>query len=85
MAENNNDDFKQMSKEEKDKLAHKIVMDQFLFAKTIASAFGGGQKNKEIVKFIMEESTKKLERYLGKKMEFIIIRGDDISEEEKKD
>ena len=31
MAENNNDDFKQMSKEEKDKLAHEIVIGQFLF------------------------------------------------------
>ena len=55
-----------MSKEEKDKLTHKIAMGQFLFAKTIASSFGGGQENKEIVKFIMEELTKELEKYLEK-------------------
>ena len=67
MTENNNDGFKQMSKEEKGKLAHEIVMGQFLFAKNIASAFGGGEENKDIVKFIMEESNKELEKYLEKK------------------
>ena len=68
-----------MSDEEKDKMTHEIVMGQFLFAKTIGSAFGGG---KEIVKFVAEESTKELEKYLEKKLENIAVRD---AEEEKKD
>ena len=44
MAEKN--DFRQMSKEEKDTLTYETVMGQFLFAKTIARSFGGRQENK---------------------------------------
>ena len=73
MAENKN--FSEMSSKEKDRLTQEIVMGQFLFAKTIAHAFGGGQK-KEIMKFILEESTKELEKYLEKKMGYLIVRGD---------
>ena len=73
MAKNKN--FNEMSAQEKDKLTHEIVMGQFLFAKTIAHAFGGGQE-KEIMKFILEESTKELGKYLEKKMKYLIVRGD---------
>ena len=73
IAENKN--FNEMSSKEKDKLTQEIVMGQFLFAKTIAHAFGVGQK-KEIMKFILEESTKELEKYLEKKMGYLIVRGD---------
>ena len=67
MAENKK--FEQMSKEEKDKLAHGIVKGQLLFAKTIGSAFGDGTlKNEEIEKFIMEKSLKELENYVEKKV-----------------
>ena len=66
MAENKK--FEQMSEEEKDKLAHEIVLAQFLFAKTVASAFGGGTPEKdEIVKFIMKEFINELEKHVGKK------------------
>ena len=65
MAENKK--FEQMSKEEKDKLAHEIVMGQFLFAETVASAFGGGTPGKnEIVKFIKKASIDELEKYVEK-------------------
>ena len=40
MAENKN--INEMTKEEKDILAHEIVIGQFLFATTIAPAFGNG-------------------------------------------
>ena len=72
MTENNSDDFKQISKEEKDKLAHEIVMGQFLLTKTIATVFGGRWENKEIVTVIMEESTKELEKYLEKKWNLLL-------------
>ena len=66
MAENKN--FEQMSEEEKDKLAHEIVLAQFLFAKTVASAFGSGTPEKnEIVKFIMKEFINELAKYVEKK------------------
>ena len=67
MAENSDGEFEKMSKEEKDQLAHVIVMRQFLFAKIISIAIGGGEENKEIKKFTMKETTKEFEKCLKKK------------------
>ena len=62
-----NKKFEQMPEEEKDKLASEVFMGQFLFAKTVVSAFCGEIPEKdEIIRFIMKESNNELEKYMEK-------------------
>ena len=58
----------------KEKILHEIITGQLFFAKTVASALSGAWGNKEIKKFIMEETTKVLEEHLEKVIRFGVIK-----------
>lgn len=56
-----------MSEMELNNEAHKIVIQQFAFARTLARALNNGRNNKELEKFIIKESIKELKFVLKKK------------------
>lgn len=56
-----------MSEMEVNNEVHKIVIQQFAFAKTLARALNNGRNNKELEKFIIKESIKELKFVLKKK------------------
>ena len=56
-----------MSEMEVNNEVHKIVIQQFAFAKTLARALNYGRNNKELEKFIIKESIKELKFVLKKK------------------
>ena len=56
-----------MSEMEVNNEVHKIVIQQFAFAKTLACALNNGRNNKELEKFIIKESIKELKFVLKKK------------------
>ena len=56
-----------MSQEELDMEVHKIAMQQFSFARTLALALNDGKDNKKLEKLIIQESIKELEYLLRKK------------------
>lgn len=64
---NEEKEFLQMSQEELDMEVHKIVMQQFSFARTLALALNDGKDNKKLEKLIIQESIKELEHLLRKK------------------
>ena len=64
---NEEKEFLQMSQEELDMEVHKIVMQQFSFARTLALALNDGKDNKKLEKLIIQESIKELEYLLRKK------------------
>ena len=49
-------------------LTHKIVVQQFAFARVLACALSGGQNNRDLEKYIIQESIKELKFLLDKKM-----------------
>ena len=55
-----------MTKEEKDCLAHLIVVTQFKFAKELAKALNGGQENNKMEKIILEKTIEQLKEDLNK-------------------
>ena len=56
-----------MSEMEVNNEVHKIVIQQFAFAQTLARALNNGRNNKELEKFIIKESIKELKFVLKKK------------------
>lgn len=56
-----------MTEEEKDKIAHDMVISLIMFAWTLAHALSGGHKNEELEKMIIEESINELKHLLQKK------------------
>lgn len=73
-----------MSQEELVDVTHKIVMQHFAFAHSLAHALNGGHNQKEMGKFIIKESIKELE-YLLKKNDLLffycnILVGKNMSE-----
>ena len=56
-----------MSEMEVNNEVHKIVIQQFAFAKTLARALNNGRNNKELEKFIIKESIKELKFVLKNK------------------
>ena len=61
-------DFNQMSETESNYLTHKIVVQQFAFTRVLACALSRGQSNRDLEKYIIQESIKELEFLLDKKM-----------------
>ena len=55
-----------MTKEEKDCLAHLIVVTQFKFAKELAKALNGGQESNKMEKIILEKTIEQLKEHLNK-------------------
>ena len=53
--------FSEMTSEEKDVIAHKMVIHQFFFTKRLAKALNGGQGCMEVEMFILQETVKGLE------------------------
>lgn len=60
-----------MTEEEKDKIAHDMVISLIMFAWTLAHALSGGHKNEELEKMIIEESINELKHLLQKKKEIV--------------
>lgn len=56
----------EMTKEEKDCLAHLIVVTQFKFAKELAKALNGGQESNKMEKIILEKTIEQLKEHLNK-------------------
>ena len=61
-------DFNQMSETELNDLTHKIFVQQFAFARVLACALSEGWNNRDLEKYIIQESIKELEFLLDKKM-----------------
>ena len=57
-----------MSETELNDLTHKIVVQQFAFTRVLASALSGGRNNRDLEKYIIQDSMKEFEFLLDNKM-----------------
>ena len=66
-------DFSQMSQQELDDATHKIIVQHFTFARTLARTLSGRCNQKELEKFIIQESIKELKFTLNKKKLLLLL------------
>ena len=66
-------DFSQMSQLELDDATHKIIVQHFTFACTLARTLSRRCNQKELEKFIIQESIKELEFILNKKKLLLLL------------
>ena len=57
-----------MGETELNDLTHKIVVQQFAFTRVLASALSGGWNNRDLEKYIIQNSMKEFEFLLDNKM-----------------
>ena len=67
LPDDDNKDLFEMSEQELDDVTHKVVVQMFAFAHTLACTLNGGYDQKELQNYITEESIKELEFLLKKK------------------